>query len=168
MNVHPILVHFPIALLSIYAILECIRFKQITKQEYWFYVKTLLLLLGTASLFPTGLAGKLIEGQFTTLHPIIEIHSTFALASTCIFAILSLLSISHWLTLIKIFRKNSFVYNSVVSIDTHLFKTYIIIPLAILGLISISITGVLGAIIVYGPNLDIFTQFVYHIFFPSN
>lgn len=165
MNIHPILVHFPIALLSVYSILECIRFKKVLKQDYWFYVKAIFLLIGTLALIPTGLAGKLIESQFTESQALIEIHSSFAIFSTLTFSFLSALYLLHWLGKVTITNKNFVFLKKLITLQSYIFTLYIIVPLAILGLMLISLTGALGGIIVYGPHLDIFTEFVYGLFF---
>ncbi|MEK7110290.1 MAG: hypothetical protein AAB759_00205 [Patescibacteria group bacterium] len=39
MNIHPAFVHFPIALLTIYAVLELARFRFFTARPYWFHLK---------------------------------------------------------------------------------------------------------------------------------
>lgn len=64
-NIHPLLVHFPIALLTVYSLLEAVPLKRIQKLPYWFYVKAVLLITGTISILPTILAGLVIEDQFS-------------------------------------------------------------------------------------------------------
>ena len=46
MNLHPIFVHFPIALFTLYALLECARFKKLQEQTYYFYLKAFLVITG--------------------------------------------------------------------------------------------------------------------------
>lgn len=48
-NIHPVLVHFPIALSIVYAILELIPFKKL--RENLFTTKASLVTLGTISIF---------------------------------------------------------------------------------------------------------------------
>lgn len=51
MNIHPFLVHFPIALFCVYTILECVRFQVVIKQPYWFYLKAgIVIMTGTPNL----------------------------------------------------------------------------------------------------------------------
>jgi hypothetical protein len=52
------------------------------------------------------------------------------------------------------------------TIQRNLFSIIHIILLAILGLVTLLITGALGGAIVYGVAGDPFTAFVYKIFFP--
>ncbi len=91
MNIHPILVHFPIALLTLYAVCELLPLKALTRQTYWFYVKAVLVITGTLGGVAAYLAGEAIEDQFKTasLSSLVETHSTFAITSILIFAILS-------------------------------------------------------------------------------
>ena len=44
MNIHPIFVHFPIALLTLYSLAELIRWRRITELAYWFYVKAFAMI----------------------------------------------------------------------------------------------------------------------------
>ncbi len=86
MNFHPILVHFPIALLTIYALMELIRFEKIKNQDFWFYTKAMLSIFGAISTLPAILTGKIIERQFRGVRNLVHTHSTWAQITTLIFA----------------------------------------------------------------------------------
>ena len=151
-NVHPLLVHFPIALLTVYSFLEFVPIKKITNLSWWFYVKAAFLSLGVLLAIPTGFAGKIIEGQFREKHALVNLHSHFAIAASAVYALIALIYLL------------AFLSRSKTQIKLPLPKIVIII-LALVGLIIILITGALGGVIVYGANLDPFTAFVYHLFF---
>lgn len=61
MNIHPLFVHFPIALLTVYAVAELLRFKRLTSQVWWWNVKTLLLGVGLLGGFATLQTGEIAE-----------------------------------------------------------------------------------------------------------
>lgn len=151
-NVHPLLVHFPIALLIVYSLLELVPIKKLTRLSHWFYIKVSFLFFGVLSTIPTGVAGKLIEDQFRDKQALVSLHSRFAIAASATYAVLAGLYFLAWLSRSK--KEIKFIV-----------PTPVIILLSLLGLILILITGALGGIIVYGPGLDPFTTFIYGLFF---
>ena len=129
MFLHPIVIHFPIALLTVYSILEIIRFKNTN-------IKSLLVFLGTLGAYASALTGPAGEG----IH-ILDMHRLFALITITIY---SLISINY--------------------IDKEFIKRpKILVTLAILGLMSITITGGLGGTMVYGTSFDPFMAPVFKL-----
>jgi uncharacterized membrane protein len=158
-SLHPILVHFPIALLSIYAILECIRFKK-------FEIKAFLVILGSvASLAalasgPEGSAARAWTGfSPSQAFNLVETHSTCAGITTIVFAVLALSYI------IMLLGKKYSVPAFILKIGSFVQKTWVAVPLASIGLIAVLLTGGLGGAIVYGPDIDPFVSVIYHLFF---
>lgn len=149
-NVHPLLVHFPIALLFTYSVFEIIPLKQIQDLPYWFYIKAILLISGFISILPTLFAGLIIEEQFESLESLVELHSTFGEITATVYGILAVIYIYLWI------RKAQ---------GKLFFPPFIVGILSAIGLILLLITGALGGTIVYGPKLDFFTNFIYGIFF---
>ena len=162
-DIHPILVHFPIALLSVYALMEVLRFTFITRQQYWFYVKATFAIIGSLMTIPTGLAGKLAETHLLGSHRIVSVHSTFAEFSAAIFLCIGALYVLAWVRQYKQSKNELFV--AACHIQQFIFEKNIIILLALVGLVLITITGELGGLIVFGPNIDPMSQFLFNTFF---
>ena len=160
MNIHPIFVHFPIALMTIYAIAELLRFKKLMQTTYWFYVKAMLVIVGMVSAFPALNTGETAEHLADrSLRPLIEMHSTFANASTWIFGFLALVYLVSWISKSEWNQKllnSGFakIWTIKVNIANYILNSYIPIILALIGLATITITGALGGAIVYGPDID--------------
>jgi hypothetical protein len=154
-NIHPIFVHFPIALLFIYSIVKILPFKKWLPKVTWNYFEIILLSIGVVGAFVASSTGEMVE-HLVKNKQLVETHSTFASISTIIFCsllvgeILSFLTVSFIpikLNLPKI--NNIFVYIQKI-LTHHIFSKI----LAFLGLIAITITVMLGGIIVYGVSAD--------------
>lgn len=168
MNIHPFLVHFPIAFLSVYGLMELIRIRYITSASYWFYVKASLVIIGSMGAVAAYLSGEEAEELFGETR-LVEIHSQWAEMATIIFGSIAVLYVIAWLFRLEIFNRfenllnlnNLRVYVIIKRIISYLVGSFIMILPAFAGLVSIVITGALGGAIVYGPDIDLFVRFIY-------
>lgn len=156
--------HFPIALLTIYGLAELVRAKKLLAAGYWFYLKAILVILGTLSALPTLLSGKAIEDLFS--EQLVQIHSSYALATTILFALISISYLVSWIDKdFYLVIKNIDSWRNVSQLNKNIFRSRVLVLLALIGLGMISITGALGGIIAFGPNVDPLSQFVNGLFF---
>lgn len=157
MNIHPFFVHFPIALLVVYAILEIIPLNKRYPSIQWTHIKAAFLFFGVVGAYFSVVAGEIAEKliQDEVLKEVVETHAFFATTATFIF---SLLAISYLARLRNMTGVISRVTNFILQRKISFF-------LALVGLITILITGGLGASIVYGPDADPFVSFIYRLFF---
>ncbi len=168
MNIHPIIVHFPIALLITYAIIEILPLTKWYPRFPWDPIKFFLVFFGTIGALAALGTGSLAEHSSQwTLRSVLSVHKTFAGATTVIFGILAGAYAVRWFTLqyLELLPGFSGVFSFFRKIADFILKRRIAIPMAIIGLAAMLVTSVLGGIIVYGPNLDPFTKFIYSIFF---
>ncbi len=160
-NIHPIFVHFPIALLTIYGILELVRFRRIKDQPYWFYVKAVMVIIGAAAGWVTFLTGEMAEGMIpagaSVNWNLLNTHSTFALLSVIIFSVLAVGYIIAW------FERAGYAWTPLSKLKWLIVETPLVWLLALAGVACILITGALGGSIVYGPTNDPGTEFIYHL-----
>lgn len=136
MYLHPIFVHFPIALLTIYAVLELIRSEKVTSKPYWFHAKALFAIFGALG----ALAAYLTGPEQAEAVPLGAMHANFGLATLVVFGIVGLSYLLEWFMPTKY--------------SLFVMRPYIIMPLAVAGLILVTITGGLGGALVYGTNFD--------------
>lgn len=166
MNVHPIFVHFPIALLTLYALIELARFPVLQRMQSLQNTKLFLLFIGTLATIPTLIAGKLAQWSLdvpSNSHTaeIIRTHSYFALSTATLFTILSVAYAS------KLYLEHhSQTTNSLlIKLATIAKIQPLVLALAFIGVALIFTTGTLGGTIVYGPDLDPITHFVNQVIF---
>jgi len=160
-NLHPLLVHFPIAFLSLYCVLELLRFKKLCNSKLYFGLKAFLVIAGTILIAPTLLSGKIIEDAFSNLYTLVELHSHVAYYT---FLTFSAISAAYVIRSIEEYfiAPQSLMDNRLYKILLFLSNVGILqILFAVLGLVLISLTGVLGGIIAFGPNVDPLTKLIF-------
>jgi uncharacterized membrane protein len=148
MNLHPIFVHFPIGLLTLYVLLELIRIKRITGKPYWMNTKAILAVFGFLGAVAAYITGPEVEGGAPR---ILEMHESFATATLLIFGILALHYVLRW-------ARHEGIHHRI-----PMLPDWIVIMLAIFGLVAITITGGLGGAMVYGTNFDPFMAPVFRM-----
>ncbi len=171
MNIHPAFTHFPVALFTLYALMELVRFKKVLAQPYWFYVKAMFVILGTLSSYATYFTGTLIESDFGSESRVVELHSSFALGTLILFSVISLAYVVAWLGRTQlparylaagVFAQLWRVASRLAAVMQHPGVSCL---LALVGLAGITVTGALGGALAYGPEIDPAVSFIYHLFF---
>ena len=161
MNIHPIFVHFPVALLTVYAILELIRPKKLLASHAYTAIKAFLVILGTLAAYvaaETGdMASELMRGQ-SSVRTILRLHENFAAWTQIIFTVIAA---SYIVVLISRRWKRIPVITAVAE---FIQRGPVIIVLALGGLVFVTLTGALGGLIVYGPTADPVMSLVANLF----
>jgi uncharacterized membrane protein len=168
MNIHPAFVHFPIALLTVYGVFECFRWRKLLVLESWTIVKAVLLWVGVIGAFFALQTGDVAESFHRNQRALVDVHSSFATATTIIFGVVAVYYVlkigDSYFRKISLGKKYERFVLNILKIQ-KVFKTPIVIVLALAGLVTLVITGALGASIVYGPDVDPIVSFTYHLFF---
>ena len=87
-NIHPILVHFPIAFFFIYSIVKILPLRKWFPSIAWKDIERLLLVVGMLGAFAALATGDTAEHLTHRSHAIVEMHSNFAAASVFIYAVI--------------------------------------------------------------------------------
>ena len=155
-NIHPILVHFPIAFLFIYSIVKILPFKKWFSKIAWRDIERVLLVIGILGAFASLATGDIAEHINRSNHQLVEIHSTFALIATWLYGALlfgEVISVIN-IYMIRLDKK----YNPLLKVTFFLEKILCDKSfskiIALLGFISIIMTGLLGGVLVYGTTAD--------------
>ncbi len=163
MNIHPVLVHFPVAFLTVYALLELVPFKKITKQPYWFYVKFYVLFFGVIGAGAAILAGQAIENNFGPSQ-LVSLHSKINETASFLFGLLLVAYLVEWITRERkehmIQRIVGPLWKFFLWIRNLLYPVAVRIAISIIALFLITLGAALGGLIAFGPSLDPFTGFL--------
>ncbi len=168
MNLHPMLVHFPIALFTIYAVCELMPSKRLRQSSTWLSIKATMVIVGTGSSFATFLSGYAIKDGFMrdkTLARIVVTHAQFALLTILIFLVLAkmyaILCLEKTALQVKLSRWS--LWNKLVRCAHFCYDKKIAPLFALIGLACVTVTAAIGGGIVYGQDVDPFVLFIYRI-----
>ncbi|MCC6934730.1 MAG: hypothetical protein IT406_03545 [Candidatus Yanofskybacteria bacterium] len=169
LNIHPIFVHFPVALLTLAATLELVRFRRVLQKSYIFHTKAFLVIAGTISGFIALQTGELLEHLYdgTTTARIVELHSSLATATLGVFGILSIAYAAQWMEREQVFTRlrHTSAFRMIHALGQRITETRFAYVVSIVGLTLITLTGALGGIIAYGPDIDPVASFIYRLLF---
>lgn len=103
---------------------------------------------------------------------VVEKHETFATLTTIIFGFLTAAYVVYGIQLttwhgVIVRSPVGKIWGIVSRIALLCVSPIVAIPLALVGLIAVTITGALGGLMVYGPKVDPFVGWVAKIFFPN-
>jgi|SRR3989344_442675 len=143
MDFHPLVIHYPIAFLTTYAVFELLRSRKIVELPYWFYIKAALVTIGEMSAIVTFTAA-MISNTLSVENRLVEMYKLFMLSAAIIFGIITLVYIYEW--------RKSEKYGSIPQLGSSTSK--FIVLLAISGFFFIVIAGGFFGATVYGTQFD--------------
>ena len=168
MNLHPLVVHFPIAFLTSYAILEILPLQRWFPRVSWGEIKFFLVVFGVLGAFAALETGESVAAQVgQSVREVVEVHEFFARITTAIFSGLAAAYLLAWADQRYFSRiaNQSKIIALIMEVKNFILKRPVAIVLAIVGIAAVTLTGALGGIIAYGPDTDPVTKIVYSIFF---
>ena len=154
-NIHPLVVHFPIALLVVYSIITLLPLRRWMPRVAWKQIGLVFLIVGVASAFAANSTGEIAEHLVRPDHDLVEAHAFFAAASTWMYGLLLL---GELLTLGG-GRVASYIGQPIITrilrfIEQVLQHPLLNTVLVLAGLVAIAVTGLLGGVMVYGVTAD--------------
>lgn len=154
-NLHPIFVHFPIALLFLYSIIKILSLPKYFPAVAWKHIERILLVAGILGAFVALATGETAEHLIQPNHQLVEAHSTFAAISVWMYGLLLAGEVlENFASFIQNKINIPFVTKASVFFQKILTNNTVSIVLAILGLVAITVTGLLGGVMVYGTSAD--------------
>ncbi len=160
-NIHPIFVHFPIAFLLLYSFIKILPFRKWLPKIAWKQIEIVLLVAGVIGAFVASLTGEIAEHLLNPNNQLVEMHATFAGITIWAYGLILIGEIIFFLRpiiilKIKIPKLGAFLIFFEKILTNKIFSAI----LAFVGFVAISVTGLLGGVMVYGTTADPFASFV--------
>jgi uncharacterized membrane protein len=154
-NIHPIIVHFPVALLFLYSIIKILPVQKWMPSVAWRDVERVFLVFGILGAMAANATGEVAENLVKPNHDLVEAHAMFASISTWLYGLLLVGEIFAVVN-IKLIPKLQIPLLTKLGILVEKVFCHIGFSkiMAFFALITISITGMLGGAMVYGLSAD--------------
>ena len=164
-NIHPLFVHFPIALLFVYSIIKILPFKKWFPKVAWRDIERVLLLVGVLGAFAALATGSSAEHLIHANRQLVNAHANFGAAATFMYGALLVGEIAAMINSKKFIYGKSLKWISEILqfVETIFCNPIFSGIIAFLGFIAISITGLLGGTIAYGLTADPVAPFILKI-----
>ncbi len=154
-NIHPIIVHFPIALLVLYSCIKLLPLQRLFPNFGWKSVEQVLLVVGLIGSFAAMASGDVAENLVRPPYDLVEAHEHFASFSILMYGLLLAGEISFVInrkfSYIKSFSLVTIIFRLAEKILTH---PALVFLLALAGLVGMFMTGLLGGVLVHGMTAD--------------
>lgn len=154
-NIHPILVHFPIALLFLYSIIKILPCKKWLPNVEWTHLERAFLVVGVIGAFLALSSGESAQHLTHPNRQLVNMHANFAGLATFLYGALlvgEFLYVANPIMLPKI--SLLYINKILITIENILCNNTFSKFIAFIALIAISITGILGGVMVYGVSAD--------------
>lgn len=156
-NIHPLLVHFPIAFLLLYSVLRVLPFGRWFPRAAWGQVRLVVLAAGVLGALAATATGETAEHISRPARSIVEAHALFASVSDWLYG---LLLAGELLALLRPYLAKVCPPRAAPALRALAFIEGILAGrlggtvLALLGAAAIAVTGLLGGVMVYGLSAD--------------
>ena len=148
MDFHPLVIHYPIAFLTTYAVCELLRFRKLLNLPHWFYIKAVLVTVGELGAIVTVIAAEM-STALAAENALVDKYKLFMFVTAIIFGGIALSYLYEW------FRPTKW--------SLFAMKPVVIIPLALMGLFFVVVAGGLFGATVYGTHFDPFLASIFKI-----
>ena len=177
-NFHVLVVHFPIALLTLYSLLEIVSLSKKFKGYSLDITKAILVITGTLGAIVSRMTGESVDHAIRNQsidktgllspelwRPVLELHEGTSLWATVFFLIIAIGYILYFFETSAKIKNTPMYVNLKKTMHTQIKKfiwmftrPYMRVILAVLGLLFITLTGAFGGILVHGCESDVLTQ----------
>ena len=165
-SLHPAIVHLPIGMLTLYAVLEILPLKRLESHASYRYTKGIIVCAGVVGVMLALQSGEAAAEMNRHDRAILELHELMASTTMWFFGILAGIYAIAWLRDVEqMVRLEKFpllkkVWDILSRVANALDKPLLRRVLALFGFVALSLTGILGGALVYGTDTDFLVSFV--------
>jgi uncharacterized membrane protein len=155
-NLHPLLVHFPIAMLFVYSVVTVAPLKAWFPSFAWKDASRVLLAVGVLGAFAALATGDTAEQLVRPDHALVDMHANFAAAATFLYGALLAGELAAMINAkgCAYGARWQWVKAVLVGIERVFCNPAFSCALAACGFVAIVVTGVLGGVMAYGLTAD--------------
>lgn len=164
-NLHPIFVHFPIALLFVYSIIKILPVYRWLPNVAWRDIERVLLVFGLGGAYLSLSTGEQSADLSRPNESLVEAHAFFANFSTRMYLLLLIGEVANYLNTknFSFVNKINYLPKLIAWIEKVLTNKNLVLILVVLGFITLFLTGLLGGVLVYGTTADPLAPFILKI-----
>jgi uncharacterized membrane protein len=140
-DIHPLVIHYPIAFLTVYSLAELLRFRKFMELPYWFFIKASLVIIGTFSAIVTYIFA-LLSPALQMESRLVDMYKIFMLLTAILFSVIAYAYLYEWK------RPGSS------SLARFILRPKIIVTLSLVGMFLIVLAGGLFGATIYGTHFD--------------
>ena len=161
-NIHPIFVHFPIALLFVYSIIKILPFRKWFPNVAWQDIERVLLVFGIGGAFLSLSTGEQAEHLTRPNESLVETHAFFASFTTWMYGLILIGEVLNYINTknFSFINKINYLPKLLTWIEKVLTNQNLVLILVVAGFIALFLTGVLGGVLVYGTTADPLAPFI--------
>lgn len=153
-NLHPIFVHFPIALFLLYSLLRLFPWPKKLPTVDWHLPRIILLIVGLLGAWLSNVTGEVASHLVRPNRALVEMHEGFAGASVNLYVVLLILELIIFIPPQWLDNETGRRFQLLLVKVKKLLSPWLFRLLALVGAVLIAITGLLGGVMVYGVSAD--------------
>lgn len=154
-NIHPLFVHFPIALLFVFSLIKILPVQKLFSKIAWADVARVFLIIGFIGALLANSTGEIAEHLTRPNRALVHMHENFASITIFVYGVLLFGEfLGMFLKQQSFFAVRPKLLLVLTKVSSLLSNPVLVVSFSLFGLVALVITGILGGVMVYGTSAD--------------